>query len=59
MRRPPFLVLIVSPAAGYALDGSAQPLTVASYTYDTLPEAEQQVLSSPEAIVTALDLDNE
>ena len=43
----------------YALDGSAQPLAVASYTYDTLPEAEQQALPSPEAIVTALELDNE
>jgi predicted nuclease of restriction endonuclease-like (RecB) superfamily len=42
----------------YALDGSAQPLAVASYTYDALPEAEQQALPSPEAIVTALELDN-
>jgi hypothetical protein len=41
------------------LDGSAQPLAVASYSYDTLPEAEQQALPSPEAIVIALDLDNE
>jgi predicted nuclease of restriction endonuclease-like (RecB) superfamily len=43
----------------YALDGAAQPLAVASYTYETLPEAEQQALPSPEAIVTALDLDND
>lgn len=43
----------------YALDGAAQPLAVASYTYDTLPEAEQQALPSPETILTALDLDKD
>lgn len=42
----------------YALDGAVQPLAVASYTYEALPEAEQQALPSPEAIVTALELDN-
>lgn len=41
----------------YALDGAAQPLAVASYTYEALPVAEQQALPSPEAIVTALDLE--
>jgi predicted nuclease of restriction endonuclease-like (RecB) superfamily len=43
----------------YALDGAVQPLAVTSYTYDTLPVAEQQALPSPEAIVTALELDKE
>lgn len=43
----------------YALDGAAQPLAVASYTYDALPEAEHQDLPSPEAIVTALELDDD
>jgi hypothetical protein len=47
------------PTVGYALDGAAQPLAVASYTYETLAEAEQQALPSPEAIVTALELDND
>lgn len=43
----------------YALNAAAQPLAVASYTYDTLPEAEQHALPSPEAIATALDLNEE
>lgn len=43
----------------YALDGAAQPLAVTSYTYDALPEAERQALPSPEAIVTALELDDD
>jgi hypothetical protein len=42
----------------YALDGAAQPLAVTSYTYEALPDAEQEVLPSPEAIVTALELDS-
>jgi predicted nuclease of restriction endonuclease-like (RecB) superfamily len=41
----------------YALDGSAQPLTVTSYTYEALPADEQAVLPSPEAITTALERD--
>jgi len=43
----------------YAVDGAAQPLSVTAYTYEKLPEAEQQALPSPEAIVNALDLDDE
>lgn len=43
----------------YALDGAAQPLTVASYTYEALPEEEQQALPSPQALVSALELDND
>lgn len=43
----------------YALDGAAQPLAVASYTYEALPAAEQQALPSPEAIATALEIDKD
>ena len=43
----------------YALDGAAQPLAVASYTYEALPEEEQQALPSPQALVSALELDND
>ncbi|WP_434612797.1 PDDEXK nuclease domain-containing protein [Arthrobacter sp. A5] len=41
----------------YALDGSAQPLTVASYTYEALPADEQATLPSPAAITAALGHD--
>ena len=41
----------------YALDGSAQPLTVTSYTYDALPADEQATLPSPAAITAALEHD--
>ncbi|BAS14498.1 hypothetical protein AHiyo8_28010 [Arthrobacter sp. Hiyo8] len=41
----------------YALEGSAQPLTVASYTYDALPADEQATLPSPAAITAALEHD--
>ncbi|UVJ39469.1 YhcG family protein [Arthrobacter sp. CJ23] len=41
----------------YALDGSAQPLTVASYTYEALPADEQAALPSPAAITAALESD--
>lgn len=41
----------------YALDGSAQPLTVTSYTYETLPADEQATLPSPAAISAALEHD--
>lgn len=41
----------------YALDGSAQPLTVTSYTYEALPVDEQATLPSPEAITAALEHD--
>ena len=39
----------------YALDGSAQPLTVTSYTYEALPVDEQATLPSPAAITAALE----
>lgn len=39
----------------YALDGSTQPLAVASYTYDALPVDEQDTLPSPAAIAAALE----
>lgn len=39
----------------YALDGSAQPLTVTSYTYEALPVDERATLPSPEAITAALE----
>ncbi|MEY9776392.1 PDDEXK nuclease domain-containing protein [Arthrobacter sp. MW3 TE3886] len=41
----------------YALDGSAQPLTVTSYTYEALPVDEQATLPSPAAITAALEHD--
>ena len=41
----------------YALDGSAQPLTVTSYTYEALPVDEQATLPSPAAITAALKHD--
>jgi predicted nuclease of restriction endonuclease-like (RecB) superfamily len=41
----------------YALDGSAQPLAVTSYTYDALPADEQATLPSPAAITAALEHD--
>jgi hypothetical protein len=41
----------------YALDGSTQPLAVASYTYDALPANEKAALPSPEAITAALEHD--
>lgn len=41
----------------YALDGSAQPLTVTSYTYEALPADEQAALPSPAAITAALGND--
>ena len=41
----------------YALDGSTQPLTVASYTYEALPADEQATLPSPSAISAALEHD--
>ncbi|WP_276606354.1 PDDEXK nuclease domain-containing protein [Arthrobacter sp. CAU 1506] len=41
----------------YALDGSAQPLTVTSYTYEALPADEQATLPSPAAITAALEHD--
>jgi hypothetical protein len=41
----------------YALDGSSQPLTVTSYTYEALPADEQATLPSPEAITAALGQD--
>lgn len=41
----------------YALDGSTQPLAVASYTYDALPASEKATLPSPEAITAALEHD--
>ena len=43
----------------YALDGAAQPLAVPSYTYEELPKEEQQALPSPQALVSALELDND
>jgi len=39
----------------YALDGSSQPLTVASYTYEALPADERASLPSPSAITAALE----
>ena len=41
----------------YALDGSTQPLAVASYTYEALPAEEQSALPSPAAIAAALEHD--
>lgn len=43
----------------YALDGSTQPLTVSSYTYEALPQEEKTTLPSPEAIAAALEVDGE
>jgi predicted nuclease of restriction endonuclease-like (RecB) superfamily len=43
------------PTVRYALDGSSQPVAVASYTYDTLPPAEREALPSPEEITAALE----
>jgi predicted nuclease of restriction endonuclease-like (RecB) superfamily len=43
------------PTVRYALEGSSQPLAVASYTYDNLPDEEKAALPSPEAITAALD----
>ncbi|MBG0741102.1 DUF1016 family protein [Paeniglutamicibacter antarcticus] len=42
----------------YALDGSAQPLTVTSYTYEALPADERATLPSPSAITAALEHDS-
>jgi predicted nuclease of restriction endonuclease-like (RecB) superfamily len=39
----------------YALDGSAQPLAVTSYTYEALPVDEKATLPSPDAITAALE----
>ncbi|GAA5201908.1 hypothetical protein GCM10023346_47420 [Arthrobacter gyeryongensis] len=41
----------------YALDGSAQPLAVTSYTYEAIPADEQATLPSPAAIIAALEQD--
>jgi len=41
----------------YALDGSAQPLKVTSYTNEALPADEQATLPSPAAITAALEHD--
>ena len=38
----------------YSLGRSTSPMAVAAYTYDTLPEAEQQVLPDEGHIVAAL-----
>ncbi|RAX48237.1 DUF1016 domain-containing protein [Arthrobacter sp. AQ5-05] len=43
----------------YALDGSAQPLAVTSYTYEALPVDEKATLPSPDAITAALEHDPE
>lgn len=43
----------------YALDGSAQPLAVTSYTYEALPHDEKATLPSPDAITAALEHDSE
>lgn len=43
----------------YALDGSAQPLAVTSYTYEALPVAEKATLPSPDAITAALERDTD
>ncbi|MDJ0321988.1 PDDEXK nuclease domain-containing protein [Pseudarthrobacter sp. PS3-L1] len=43
------------PTVRYALDGSSQPVAVASYTYETLPQKEREALPSPEAITAALE----
>ncbi|MBO1269822.1 PDDEXK nuclease domain-containing protein [Arthrobacter cavernae] len=43
------------PTVRYALDGSSQPIAVASYTYDTLPPKEREALPSPAAITAALE----
>jgi len=43
------------PTVRYALDGSAQPIAVSSYTYETLPDEERNLLPSPEAISAALE----
>lgn len=43
------------PTVRYALEGSAQPIAVTSYTYDTLPAEEKASLPSPDAITAALD----
>lgn len=43
------------PTVRYALDGSSQPIAVASYTYDALPPEEREALPSPEAITAALE----
>ncbi len=39
----------------YALGQTGSPMAVSSYTYDTLPEAEQQALPTAEQIAAALD----
>ena len=39
----------------YALGGAASPMAVSSYTYDTLPAAEQQALPTVEQLSAALD----
>lgn len=43
----------------YALDGSAQLLAVASYTYETLPVCEKAALPSPDATIAAFEHDPE
>lgn len=43
------------PTVRYALEGSSQPVAVASYTYEALPAEERAALPSPEAITAALD----
>lgn len=43
------------PTVRYAVEGSSQPVAVASYTYDTLPAEERASLPSPGAITAALD----
>lgn len=43
------------PTVRYALDAAAQPVAVASYTYENLPEAEKASLPSPAAISAALE----
>jgi predicted nuclease of restriction endonuclease-like (RecB) superfamily len=43
------------PTVRYALDGSAQPIAVSCYTYETLPDEERHLLPSPEAISAALE----
>lgn len=35
------------PTVRYVLDGSSQPIAVASYTYETLPDKEREALPPP------------
>lgn len=39
----------------YALGNTAQPMAVSTYTYDTLPVAEQQALPAADEVAGALD----